>query len=244
MGILKKLGFHSDAVANGAEAVRALETIPYDLVLMDVQMPEMDGLEATRRIRDPGSPVRDHAIPVIAMTAHAMRGDKERCLEAGMNDYLSKPVIPKDLEMMIRKWANPDDRGLSAPRPPAQTAGKKGEAPVFDEKVMDGSLMGDRELAAMILRTFLDDIPHQIDTLKEHAGSGAVREVERGAHTIKGAAANIGAERLKLTAYDIELMGKAEDLAAIRKKLPELEERFRELEEVLERKIEDAKAPG
>jgi len=77
-------------VANGAEAVRSLELLPYDLVLMDVQMPEMDGLEATRHIRDAHSAVRNHGIPIIAMTAHALHGDKERCLEAGMDDYVTK----------------------------------------------------------------------------------------------------------------------------------------------------------
>jgi PAS domain S-box-containing protein len=97
VGILKKLGLRADAVANGAEAVKALETLPYDLVLMDVQMPEMDGLEATRAIRNPRSAVRNHRIPIIAMTAHAMQGDRERCLEAGMNDYVTKPVDPRTL---------------------------------------------------------------------------------------------------------------------------------------------------
>ncbi len=91
-GILEKLGLRADAVANGSEAVHALETLPYDLVLMDVQMPEMDGLEATRRIRDPESSVLDHRVPIIAMTARAMQGDRESCLESGMNDYVSKPV--------------------------------------------------------------------------------------------------------------------------------------------------------
>ncbi|MFP4192704.1 MAG: PAS domain S-box protein, partial [Candidatus Hydrogenedentota bacterium] len=92
LGILKNLGLRADAVANGEEALKALEDIPYDLVLMDVQMPEMDGLEATRRIRDPHSPVRNHCIPIVAMTAHAMEGDREACLKAGMDDYVPKPV--------------------------------------------------------------------------------------------------------------------------------------------------------
>jgi len=104
LGILKKMGLPADAVANGAEAVKALESIPYDLVLMDVQMPEMNGYEATARIRDPQSAVRNHDIPVIAMTAHAMHGDREKCLEAGMNDYLSKPVAPQALAEMLEKW--------------------------------------------------------------------------------------------------------------------------------------------
>jgi CheY-like chemotaxis protein len=104
LGILKKLGLTADTVANGAETIRALEIIPYDLVLMDVQMPEMDGLEATRNIRDPQSAVTNHAIPIIAMTAHAMQGDLERCIEAGMNDYLTKPVDPQTLSEVLDKW--------------------------------------------------------------------------------------------------------------------------------------------
>jgi CheY-like chemotaxis protein/HPt (histidine-containing phosphotransfer) domain-containing protein len=104
LGILKKLGLRAEAVANGAEAVKALELIPYDLVLMDVQMPEMDGLEATQEIRNPRSAVRNHQIPIIAMTAHAMQGDRERCIAAGMNDYVSKPVFPQALMEVLEKW--------------------------------------------------------------------------------------------------------------------------------------------
>jgi PAS domain S-box-containing protein len=101
---LKKLGFSADAVTNGDEAVRALEQIPYDLVLMDVQMPVMDGMEATARIRDRQSNILDHSIPIIAMTAHAMDGYREKCIEAGMNDYLSKPFDPEVLEGMLNRW--------------------------------------------------------------------------------------------------------------------------------------------
>ena len=104
VGILKKLGLRADAVANGAEAVKALEALPYDLVLMDVQMPEMNGLEATRHIRNPQSAVRNHQIPIIAMTAGAMQGDREKCLEAGMNDYVSKPISPQALAEALDKW--------------------------------------------------------------------------------------------------------------------------------------------
>ena len=103
-GILGKLGVHIDVVKNGAEAVRALETIPYNLVIMDVQMPEMDGLAATRIIRNPQSAVLNHLIPVIALTAHAMRGDRELCLQAGMNDYVVKPINPLFLIETLRKW--------------------------------------------------------------------------------------------------------------------------------------------
>jgi CheY-like chemotaxis protein/anti-sigma regulatory factor (Ser/Thr protein kinase) len=102
--ILSKLNCKSDIVANGLEAVRALELINYDLVLMDCQMPEMDGFEATAVIRDPKSKVLNHKVPVIAMTANAMKGDHEACLEAGMDDYLSKPVRKEELAETLEKW--------------------------------------------------------------------------------------------------------------------------------------------
>ncbi len=104
LGILKKLGLHADAVANGKEAIRSLSTLPYDLVLMDCQMPEMDGFEATRTIRSPESPVLNHAIPVIALTANTMVGDREKCLEAGMNDFISKPFAPQNLAKILSLW--------------------------------------------------------------------------------------------------------------------------------------------
>jgi CheY-like chemotaxis protein len=102
--ILSRLGYQADAVANGQEALEALARESYDLVLMDVQMPEMDGFEATAEIRNHKSDVLDHNIPIIAMTAHAMKGDRERCLEAGMDDYASKPINPKVLSQKIEQW--------------------------------------------------------------------------------------------------------------------------------------------
>jgi CheY-like chemotaxis protein len=102
--ILSKLGCKADVVANGLEAVRALELINYDLVLMDCQMPEMGGFEATAVIRDPESKVLNHKVPVIAMTANAMKGDREQCIEAGMDDYLSKPAKKDELAGILEKW--------------------------------------------------------------------------------------------------------------------------------------------
>jgi PAS domain S-box-containing protein len=99
--LLKKFGYEADAAENGAEAVRALEKKTYDLVLMDVQMPKMDGLQATRVIRDETSKVLNHKVPIIALTASAMPEDRGKCLEAGMNDYLAKPILPEDLNKIV-----------------------------------------------------------------------------------------------------------------------------------------------
>jgi CheY-like chemotaxis protein len=102
--MLQRLGHEVAVAANGAEAVDALKADRYDLVLMDVQMPEVDGFEATRRIRDPQSGVLDARVPIVAMTAHAMKGDRERCLESGMDGYLAKPIKPADLREIIERF--------------------------------------------------------------------------------------------------------------------------------------------
>jgi PAS domain S-box-containing protein len=102
--MLNKVGYKADVVANGIEALRALELINYDLVFMDCLMPEMDGFEATHAIRDKESKVLNHSVPIIAMTANAMQGDREKCIESGMDDYLSKPVKKEELADMIEKW--------------------------------------------------------------------------------------------------------------------------------------------
>ena len=104
LAMLKKLGYRADVVANGLEAIAALRDIPYDLVLMDCQMPELDGYEATRQIRAPDSGVLRPTVPIVAMTAHAMKGDREKCLEAGMDDYIAKPVQRGELAETLERW--------------------------------------------------------------------------------------------------------------------------------------------
>ncbi|MBN2420289.1 MAG: response regulator [Deltaproteobacteria bacterium] len=110
---IEKFGFKADSAANGKEAIKALESFHYDIVLMDIQMPEMDGLEATKIIRDPQSNVLNHNIKIIAMTAHAMQGDKERCINAGMNDYTNKPINPQELLNAIERQIRMISSGIN-----------------------------------------------------------------------------------------------------------------------------------
>src|SRR5205823_3105709 len=139
--LLKKLGYGADAVANGKEVLASLRNIPYDLVLMDCQMPEMNGYEAAARIREPQSGVRNPSIPIIALTAHAMTGDREKCLVAGMNDYLAKPFRPEKLAAILKKWLpGGSEQNTAQPvgamrheRTPPQLPQEVTQVPVFDE---------------------------------------------------------------------------------------------------------------
>ena len=224
-GILRKLGLRTDAVANGREAIEALESLPYDLVLMDVQMPVMDGFAATERIRDRNSAVRNHHIPIIAMTAHVMQGDREKCLQSGMNDYISKPVSPLTLAEVLERWL-PGEAPARAEEAPNKPDPPTSDPSLFDRAGLLNRLMDDEDLARTIIRDFLTDIPIQIKTLKAHLDSGDTTSAARQAHTIKGASANIGGEALRAAALEIEKTGKAEDTEGMRALLPELERQF------------------
>jgi PAS domain S-box-containing protein len=266
LGILEKLGLEADAVNNGVEALKALETIPYDLVLMDVQMPVMDGIEATRRIRNverepPTSDLRPPTsgrLPIVAMTAHAMEGDRERCLDAGMNDYLSKPIDPQALADVLRRWLRTEVGGpeVGGRRPEVggqetEVGGQRSEVrgqrsekggrqsavegkfPVFDREGMLRRMMGDVELAMAVVNRFLEDMPRQIEALKGFLESGDAPAAQRQAHTIKGASANVGGERLRNAALQAETAVRDEDLNRALSLTPELELEFSRLKEAL-----------
>jgi PAS domain S-box-containing protein len=202
IGILKKLGYGCDTVGNGLEAVRALESLPYDLVLMDVQMPEMDGIEATRAIRNTGSRVMNPAIPIIAMTAHALKSDREKCLAAGMTDYIAKPVRPAELAEVLSRCLV-DLR----PSPPKDNGDSKGPAeggPEFDRETLLERLGGDDSLVNEILNVFMDDCPAQMKQLQQAVADGDIEKIARQAHSLKGAAGNINAESVQELARRVE----------------------------------------
>ena len=234
-GILGRLGLHVDLVENGAEAIQALSHWDYDLVLMDIQMPDMDGLETTQRIRDSETGVRNTAIPIIAMTAHAMEGDRERCIRAGMSDYLSKPVTLDALQAALEKWLPHHPAPQSDP-PPARTddPAAETEPPPFDEAVMVRRLMGDRTLVAEVIRVFLDHIPRRIGELEGCLSAGDAESALRQAHTIKGSSANVGAEALRAVAEAMEKAVRDGDLAGAEARIPELKARFEQLKEKME----------
>ncbi len=225
IGILTKFELRTDAVANGTEAVKALESLPYDLVLMDVQMPEMDGLEATEYIRSPNSTVLDRNIPIIALTAHAMLSDRDRCLKAGMNDYLSKPVSAGALLDAIAKWLGPQDSATLRPGNLVPSIADAA-ATVFDRTGMMARLMGDETLAAKVVNSFLTDIPCQLQALKEQLQYGDVARSERSAHCIKGAAANVGGEQVRRVASELEKAAKARNLEGAKAYAANLEAEF------------------
>jgi len=238
LGILKKLGLRADAVGDGSEAITALETRPYDLVLMDVQMPKVDGLEATRRIRDPQSAVLHHRVPIIAMTAHAMQGDRDRCLEAGMDDYVTKPISPEALATALDRWLPREEsaptshpaaaraagvRAATAPVPPAPASAGEPEVPVFDAAGMMERLMGDSDLARIVVDGFVEDAPRLIEALRSSLAASDAPGVILGAHTIRGASATVCGEAVRAMAWEIEKAGTAGDLGAVEARLPQLE---------------------
>ena len=145
--MLEKLGLRSDVVADGQEALAALRHIPYDLVLMDCQMPEMDGFEATWRMRQGEAGMAHISTPVIAMTAHAMHGDRKRCLEAGMNDYLAKPVNSVALAGLLERWLVPGADAVQGDGDMAVETAASGPAiPVFDRSALSDRLTDNKEL--------------------------------------------------------------------------------------------------
>jgi signal transduction histidine kinase/CheY-like chemotaxis protein/HPt (histidine-containing phosphotransfer) domain-containing protein len=244
--LLKMLGFDVDIVSNGLEAVKAMEQVRYDLVLMDCQMPEMDGYEATAIIRDAQSRVLDHRTPIIAVTAHAMEADKEKCLKAGMDDYLPKPIRLGDLRKKIWRWLpnlqqqDEQDEMLEGGREREIHAASESHMvgrQILDEADLLERLMGDKDLAHILISGFLEDMPKQITSLVESVTMEDYSTAQRIAHTVKGAAGNIGAPSLKEAAYEVEKAAQNGDAEMVRKLLMKLETQYARLAEVIKNRL-------
>ncbi len=197
---LKKLGYSADAVANGVEAIEALKKIPYDIVLMDCHMPELDGYEATRLIRQFEAETDDPQRPpvyVIAMTANALESDRDKCLAAGMNDYISKPVKLPDLQAVLQQ-ASGFVQPLAARR---RTDGALQDADaVLDRSVLAGLRElreeGEPDPAVELIDLFLRDTPPRIQDMQAAIARSDARTLKESAHGLKGSASNLGAQRL------------------------------------------------
>lgn len=226
MRILEKLGFRADVVANGREAIQALESVPYDLVFMDVQMPVMDGFEATHAIRSGNTEAANRSIPIIAMTAHAMKGDRERCLDAGMDDYISKPITPQALSATLEKWVSRAVEPQSADQTSAAQTRPTAGASVFDRQALRALLMEDEKLVTEIIAVFLKDMPVQIDRLRKCVSERDAKLVTAQAHTIKGAAANVRGAALSAVAFEMEKAGQDSRMEETEALMPELERQF------------------
>lgn len=238
-GILGKLGFKTDVVNNGYEALQALTAQHYDLVLMDVQMPGMDGLEATRQFRNAGQTESDRNLPIIAVTAHAMTSDRQWCLSSGMNDYVTKPINPVTLVEIIHKWLpeklSPFGKaGLPAGPPKTETPQTQpGEVDLFDYKALHTRLMEDTELATQVLEGFASQIPGEIRTLQSFLEQRDAPAVALQAHKIKGACRNIGSKILGDLLQQLEDAGKSQAFETLGRLLGQLETDHRRLQKII-----------
>ncbi|MGQ9732778.1 MAG: response regulator [Candidatus Zipacnadales bacterium] len=225
--LLEKAG-HSVTVANnGREALEELQRTPFDLVLMDVQMPEVDGLTATSIIREREVSLGGH-LPIIAMTAHAMKGDRERCLAAGMDDYVSKPLKAAELYTAIRRALNIQEASSNP------TDIRQPSPPVFDCKGLAERVGEDTELMREIVQIYLEDAPQEISKMREAAEAGDTERLARQAHSLKGASANVGAIGLREAAQSIEMAASQGDLAAVRTTLAQMDELLKSFQAAVE----------
>jgi CheY-like chemotaxis protein len=204
VGLLRRRGHVVTVVDNGLDAIEALERGPFDLVLMDVQMPMMGGFDATVEIRR-REHAQGHHTRIIAMTAHAMSGDRERCLAAGMDDYLSKPIDPARLYALVERTPT-----ASAP------ADADEEATTFDQAALLRRLGGDKALLGDVVRLFLEDCPDRLAAITAALDGGDTERLRAAAHALKGAAGTLSATRLSAIARTIETLAADGQAAAAR----------------------------
>ncbi|MGH9403237.1 MAG: PAS domain S-box protein [Terriglobia bacterium] len=220
--LLEKRGYSVVWAANGREALAAIEKQPFDLVLMDVQMPEINGYEATACVREKER-MTGHHIPIIAMTAHAMTGDRERCLEAGMDGYVAKPVRVNELFNTIDGVIKMNVMNDELP-----SARTEVNATLDREKILD-QVGEDEELLAEVVRIFLEEYPPALARLKAAVAARDAKRIMEEAHSLKGSVANFGFEPAVQAALALELMGREGGLASVDKTMGQFEELMNDL---------------
>jgi CheY-like chemotaxis protein len=223
MRMLEKWGCRTEAVFNGKEVLQMLADLPFDLILMDVQMPEMDGFECTAAIRRMEKGTDNH-IPIIAMTAHAMHGDRDKCLAAGMDDYVSKPVKPGDLYDTISKWGSilkiHDYREETQPQQPRKK--------IFDFERLHKSCGDDKEFEHEVLGVYIESAAQSIEQMAASIESNDGAQVDLCAHVLKGSSRTLGAEALGEACYQLELIGKSGNLELAEEALSKIRDEYQE----------------
>jgi signal transduction histidine kinase/two-component SAPR family response regulator/HPt (histidine-containing phosphotransfer) domain-containing protein len=213
--ILAQIGYKPDVAGNGREGLEAIDKKPYDLVFMDLMMPEMDGLTATRAIRErqknpAAHPNYSGRILIVAMTAHAQQSDKENCMAAGMDDYLAKPIRPADVRGMIEKWAvpaTPAAEDKSVPAPKIETPAAPFEEPPVDMRRMNDLTGGDPAMLNELAEMFYKQTTQQLKQIEDAVRAGDATQVRHVAHSCKGASATLGMTQLSKQMLALEKMG-------------------------------------
>jgi two-component system, sensor histidine kinase and response regulator len=236
LAILQGRGHNVTLVANGREAMDRWKDEDFDLVLMDVQMPEMDGFEATRAIREREKETGRHT-PIVAMTAHGMQGDKERCIEAGMDDYVSKPIRTKELFEVMEKVTGKSSTVSRVAAVEQEIRPYIDGNDVFDAASTMSTLDGDKELFRDISEIFFENMPQYLNKIKDAVAERDAFKLERAAHALKGTVANFGARRSFDAAFRLEKMGREKEVGEAEEALNQLEKELGLLKIALNRVI-------
>jgi len=251
--MLRRLGCHAEVAANGLEVIEALKRIPFDAVLMDCQMPEMDGYTATRAIRADEAASGRH-VPIIAMTANAMRGDRETCLKAGMDDYLAKPVKLQDLDRALKRWitkgsaAGDARRKGAAGKRPGRVPRAKEPGPVLltpspPEDPLDRDIFGQLREAdraggngflANLIHKFMQEAPERIGAVRDAVRAADRDRTVKAAHALKGSAGALGARAMAAACREVEELGRNGPVAGAEPLVARIETEFDRVRRALE----------
>jgi PAS domain S-box-containing protein len=218
--LLSKMGHRADLVSNGKEAVEAFRLVPYDIILMDVQMPELDGFEACRQIRAMEQTKGGHT-PIIAITAHARKADKEQCLSAGMDDYVSKPIKPADLKGAIARRMVGGKSSAAMLAAPAEITI---QADVLNVGEALALVDGNRELLCEIARVFLDQYPRMLEDTRQSLARSDYQSLGAAAHKLASSVGQLGGQRAFVAAKNLERVSEEADPPNASKAFTELEE--------------------
>ncbi|NCC26438.1 MAG: sensor histidine kinase, partial [Deltaproteobacteria bacterium] len=212
LGLLHKFGVEASVAVNGLEALKALGNETFDLVFMDVQMPELNGVEATKSIRAPKPEGLGLDVPIVAMTAHAMQGDRERFLAVGMNDYISKPISPKEIGKALERWlSSPTPTRAADPELQNTAPDRQKDLPAFDRIDFMDRVMGDQDLARQVVDVFMRDAYKRFESIRQGVEGGNLAMARAATHTLKGSAGNVGARAMAFAAAKLEAALAADD---------------------------------